>query len=212
MPETVVLVHGIWMTGLEMQPLARRLRACGYRTRIFRYRSLWRPLDWNARRLLRMVRRQGAGTVHLVGHSLGGLVILQALQDCPGLVDGRVLLLGSPVNGSLIAQRLYRHRWSRWLVGRSAEQGLLGDGPRWQGRQTLGVVAGTRPVGVGQLLGGFPGPNDGTVALSETAIENAHAATVVRSTHMGLLFSPLAAQAVCRFLSTGRFDARDVTV
>jgi len=50
MPETVVLVHGVWMTGLEMHVLARRLRACGYRTRVFRYRSLRRPLQWNGQR------------------------------------------------------------------------------------------------------------------------------------------------------------------
>jgi len=212
MPDTVVLVHGIWMTGLEMQPLARRLRACGYRTRVFSYRSLWRPLDWNARRLVRLVRKSGPGPVHLVGHSLGGLVILQALQDCPDLVAGRVVLLGSPANGSLIAQRLYRRRWSRWLVGRSAEGGLLGDGPRWQGHTAPGVIAGTRPLGVGQLLGGFSEQNDGTVALSETVIDAAHPAMLVRTTHTGLLFSAPVAQAVCRFLATGRFDVPDATV
>ena len=32
----------------------------------------------------------------------------------------------------------------------------------------MGVSAGTRPVGLGQLLGGFPRPNDGTLALAET--------------------------------------------
>jgi len=209
MPDTVVLVHGIWMTGLEMQPLARRLRACGYRTRVFRYRSLRRPLDWNARRLIREVRSQGAGTLHLVGHSLGGLVILQALQECPELVTGRVVLLGSPVKGSLSAQRLQRHAWSRWLLGRSAEPGLLGGVPHWPGRQEAGVIAGSRPVGVGRLLGGFPGPGDGTVALSETAIDTAPASLVVRTTHMGLLFSAPVAQALCRFLAAGHFEAPD---
>ena len=159
MPETVVLVHGIWMTGLEMLPLARRLRTCGYRTQVLRYRSLRRPLDWNARRLVQLVRRQGPGPVHLVGHSLGGLVILQALQDSQDLAAGRVVLLGSPVNGSLIARRLYRRRWSRWLVGRSAEDGLLGTGPRWQGRQSPGVIAGTWPLGLGQLRSSRLPPN-----------------------------------------------------
>lgn len=211
-PETVVLVHGIWMMGLEMQPLARRLRAGGYRTLVFRYRSLRRPLDWNAQRLIQVVRTRAAGTVHLVGHSLGGLVILQALQDCPDLVSGKIVLLGCPVNGSLIARRLYRRRLSRWLIGRSADHALLGDGPRWQGRQSLGVIAGTLPIGIGRLVGSFTGPNDGTVALSETVINSPHAARVFRTTHMGLLFSGPVARALGSFLRHGRFDTPTATL
>jgi len=62
---------------------------------------------------------------------------------------------------------------------------------------------------VGRLLGGFPGPGDGTVALSETAIDTAPASLVVRTTHMGLLFSAPVAQALCRFLAAGHFEAPD---
>ena len=131
MTDTVVLVHGVWMTGLEMYPLARRVRACGFDTNVFSYRSLLQPLVHNAARLADRVRRQASPVVHLVGHSLGGLVILQALQDHPDLIKGRVVLLGSPVNGSVIARRVQRFWFSRWSLGRSGRGALLGDGPRW---------------------------------------------------------------------------------
>jgi pimeloyl-ACP methyl ester carboxylesterase len=207
MPETVILVHGIWMTGLELQLLAKRLRHCGYRTQVFRYPSLRHTLADNATRLVARVGQQGDATVHLVGHSLGGLVILQALQDHPDLIRGRVVLLGSPVNGSVIAQRLHAHRISRCLIGRSGNGALLGGGPRWRGWQALGTIAGTRPVGIGRLLGGFGEASDGTVALSETQLEGEHEATSFPCTHFGLLFSRPVARAVCSFLRTGRFPA-----
>jgi len=205
MPETVILVHGIWMSGLELGLLAWRLRRWGFRTRLFRYPSLRRPPADNAVRLIERVRRQGDTTVHLIGHSLGGLVILHALQREPELIGGRVVLLGSPVNGSRIAQRLVAHRILRWLIGRSGPQGLLGDGPAWCGTQPPGVIAGTRPFGVGRLLGGFDGTNDGTVALSETRLDGAQASLSFPTTHFGLLFSRPAARAVCAFLRTGGF-------
>jgi pimeloyl-ACP methyl ester carboxylesterase len=207
MPETVILVHGIWMTGLELQLLAWRLRRCGYRTGVFRYPSLRRTLAQNAVRLVERVEQQGNATVHLVGHSLGGLVILQALQDHPGLIQGRAVLLGSPVNGSVIAQRLHKYRISRCLIGRSGDGALLGGGPRWGGWQALATIAGTRSVGIGRLLGGFDETSDGTVALSETQLDGEHEAITVSSTHFGLLFSRPVARAVCGFLRTGRFPA-----
>jgi pimeloyl-ACP methyl ester carboxylesterase len=205
MPETVILVHGIWMTGLELQLLARRLRHCGYRTLVFRYPSLRRPLADNAARLVERVRQQGSATVHLVGHSLGGLVVLQALQDHPDLIRGRIVLLGSPVNGSVIARRLHAHRLTRWMIGRGGAGALLGDGPRWHGWQALGMLSGTRPVGIGRLLGGFGEASDGTVAQSETRLEGEHEATTFHSTHFGMLLSRPVARAVCGFLLTGRF-------
>jgi pimeloyl-ACP methyl ester carboxylesterase len=144
--------------------------------------------------------------VHLVGHSLGGLVILRALHEQADLVSGRIVLLGSPVQGSVIAQRLSRYRLSRWLIGRSGEQALLGGRSHWRGRQPLGVIAGTRPVGVGRLLGGFDGPNDGTVAVSETRLENVAASLSFPSSHFGLLVSQPVAAAVCTFLRQGAFS------
>ncbi|MGD2137401.1 MAG: alpha/beta hydrolase [Gammaproteobacteria bacterium] len=205
MPDTVVLLHGIWMPRLSTWLLARRLRRCGFRTRLFGYPSRRRALPGHGERLARFVRGC-EGRVHLVGHSLGGLVILHALRAHPELVAGHIVLLGSPVNGSAVARRLYSRRWSRWLIGDAAALGLLGGGPGWRAQQPLGIVAGTRRIGIGRLVGGLAGDNDGTVAVAETALATATDTATIHTTHLGLLFSRAVARAVCRFLEQGRFE------
>ncbi|HKJ09733.1 MAG TPA: alpha/beta hydrolase [Gammaproteobacteria bacterium] len=204
----VVLVHGLWMTGLELTLVARRVRRCGFVPRRFRYRSLGRPVSENAVRLARFVTDLGEPTVHLVGHSLGGLVILRALGEQPQLPAGRVVLLGTPVAGSGVAKRLGATAAGRMLLGRSLQQGLDGAGQiRPTGRQ-VGVIAGTTGMGVGRLVGGLAQPSDGTVAVAETRLPGAAGCTVA-ATHMGLVLSREAAQQVCRFLTLGEFADGD---
>jgi pimeloyl-ACP methyl ester carboxylesterase len=195
------------MTSLVMRPLARHLRDCGFDTVLFNYHSLLSPLSRNAARLAQLLRARGEDRVHLVGHSLGGLVILQALQDHPDLLAGRIVLLGCPVRGSVVARRLHGRRYSRWLIGRSDEHGLLGGGVHWRGGASLAIIAGNRPIGIGQLLGGFSGPNDGTVEVAETVPDVEHQSIAVDTTHTGLLFSADVARVVCSFLHQGRLDA-----
>ena len=206
MSETVVLLHGIWMPAWAMSVLARRLRRCGYRVAVFGYPSLTQTPENNAEQLAGFIREQGDVTIHLVGHSLGGLVILQALQLHPELIQGRVVLLGSPVGGSVVAKRLHRYRSLRWILGRSAHRCLLGDGPGWNGQPPLGVIAGTLPVGVGQIIGGLKGENDGMVTIDETRLKHASGSVQVHATHTGLLVSREVANEVCNFLKNGHFS------
>ncbi len=206
MSETVVLLHGIWMPALVMGLLAPRLRRCGYRVAVFGYHSLTQTLENNAAQLAGFIREQGDAKIHLVGHSLGGLVIMQALQATPGLVNGRIVLLGSPVQGSVVARSLYRYRGFRWVLGRNAGRGLLEGVPAWRGHLPLGVIAGNRPMGFGRLTGCLAGENDGTVTVAETRLDNATGSIQVHATHTGLMFSREVAFEVCRFLKDGFFS------
>ncbi|TQC55854.1 alpha/beta fold hydrolase, partial [Pantoea dispersa] len=88
-----------------------------------------------------------AGPVALVGHSLGGLIALQALQQAPALPVTRVVCLGSPLAGSAAARALAQRRLGRAL-GRSAA--LLQRGvARWDGAAEVGMIAGTVARGLG---------------------------------------------------------------
>lgn len=193
------------MNGLELSVLRWRLQACGFAVRQFSYRTVRSDIASNARRLQRFVNDIDTATVHFVGHSLGGLQILRLFADFPDQRPGRIVLLGTPYAGSATARALARSAIGRALLGASFDGALGGAAPRWAGGRDLGVIAGSKSLGLGLLVARLPQPNDGTVAVAETQ-GIAHATQCIHATsHTGLVFSGAVARSVCAFLKTGRF-------
>jgi pimeloyl-ACP methyl ester carboxylesterase len=203
--EKVVLVHGLWMTGAVCALLARRLRACGFEALLFSYPSVRIALEQVALRLERFVREHSAGPVHFVGHSLGGLVVLELLARAPELPAGRVVLLGSPSTSSLAAEQLARSRAGRVLAGRALPQWRPEHGMAVSKRVETGAIAGTARFGVASLVVTLPRPNDGAVTVAETQLPGLQDHLVLHVTHSGLLVSARVAREVCAFLAHGRF-------
>ena len=205
MAETVVFIHGLYMVGLELSLLRRRVAAAGFETRQFSYRSLARGPDENAARLARFLAGIRAERLHLVAHSLGGLVVLRMFEHGISLPPGRVIFLGSPVRGSESARRM-RARGMGWVLGRSGPGALAANhAPAWREPRELGVIAGTHDLRINFLLPDLPSPNDGVVALEETRIEGAKDSVTVYSNHTGMLFRRELAEQVSRFLKRGEF-------
>lgn len=204
---TVIYVHGLWMMGAEAWLLEQHLRRDrGYRLLVFRYDSVRQPASQIAAALHELIASVDAPRVHLLGHSLGGALILRCLMHYPMRQPGRVVFMGSPVLGSRSARRLHRWPLGPRLLGRAvAEELLQPPERRWELPRELGIIAGTWPLGFGQLLLKFGEPNDGTVAVSETRLPGAKACIQLPVTHMGLLWSALAAREAGSFLEHGRF-------
>lgn len=204
--EAVILIHGVWMRAFSLLMLRRRLRDAGFAVELFDYPSVFGRGERSLERLERRIRGQRAHRVHLVGHSLGGLVALRALERLPSGIGGRVVCLGSPLNGSAVARRLTRQGSSLQLLGSSA--GVLCHGlPARPVAADVGIIAGTRALGLGRLMGVFEGPNDGTVSVAETRWAGAAAHCEVDVSHTGLAFSPSVAELTSRFLRSGSFTS-----
>jgi len=204
--DTVVLVHGIWMNGWDMSLLRHRLRKAGFNTVQFSYSSVTKSLPFNTQRLQKFLVSLNRTKVHFVAHSLGGLLVRQLFHDYPEQKPGRVVTLGTPHCGSFVAGRLHNHLWGRLLLGRSLQQGLLGDAPAWDPRHEIGVIAGNRGIGIGKILTRLPKPNDGTVVLAETPLPGMADYVVLPVNHIGLLFSKSVAEQVIQFLLKGVFS------
>jgi pimeloyl-ACP methyl ester carboxylesterase len=200
----VVMVHGLWMTGLEMGLLARRLRRCGFACHRFPYSSLLRGPEANAAALAGYIAALPQPRVHLVGHSLGGRVIDLLLANHGAGKVKRVLTLGTPFAGSHIARTLARRSWSRPILG-AAAPALVNAVPHWRHQCPLGIIAGDRGLGIGLCFPALPRPHDGTVALAETEIGGSSARITVPATHMSMLFNRAVAELACRYLRTGSF-------
>lgn len=211
MQTVIVYVHGLWQSGGEAALLRRRLAQDLHAdARAFSYPSVAADASSNGRRLAKYLSALSADELHLVGHSLGGLVILKAFDLDPELQarlpPGRIVLLGSPLRGSRTARTLASWPFGRRIMGRSIDEEVLAARERqWPGARELGVIAGNLGVGLGRLVGPLPGPNDGTVLVEETLLAGAKERVVLRVSHTGMLFAPVVARTAGMFLRTGRF-------
>ena len=205
--ETVVLIHGIWMNGMDMSLLAWRLRRHGYKVRHFRYRSVSRNPRHNALMLQELVAEIHTPVIHYICHSLGGLVIRHFFFEFPEQKPGRVVTLGTPHRPSHCAYRLSQVFIGEWMLGKSVENGLLGNVPTWQGTRELGSIAGDMRFGFGVIIPGLASPNDGTVSVEETRVDNMKDHAIVHASHTGLLLSSTTAKLCIGFLKNGQFPA-----
>ncbi len=204
----VVYVHGLWFSGREGWLLRRRLaRELGAEESAFTYASVRASAADNAAALAEYLSRSRADVLHLVGHSLGGVMIVKMFESPPALPPGRIVLLGSPLNGSGAGARLARLPFGPQILGLSMQQEVLsGRSPVWRGDRDLGVIAGDRPLGLGRLMAAFDGPHDGTVAVAETRLEGATDHMVLAVSHSGMLLSSAVARQTAAFLRNGRFS------
>ena len=204
---SVVLLHGLWMHGWVMTYLAARLRRAGFPAMAFDYHSLWNEIDRNAEALGLFLESLNAPRVHLVGHSLGGLVAMRYLALSRNPRVHRCVLLGAPVGGNRIGARLADSQLGRLFLGASA--------PLWSAdmpdlaidaRYEVGVVIGTRRIGAGAVLFADRSAGDGVVRIEEAEYVPARDRIELNVSHSGMLISSRVAHQVAAFLERGAFD------
>lgn len=204
----IVLVHGLWFGSWALARLARRLKALGIPVRRINYRTTRGNLGDHAARLHDFARQSEAATQHFVGHSLGGLVILKMLSLYRDLPPGRVVFLGSPLRGSIVARNMQRIPGAQTLLGK-IDSALHEGYPLIPDGREAGMIAGSKSRGLGLLVGGTEGPGDGTVAVSETHAEGLADHCVLPVTHTGMLYSAEVAKKTVEFLESGGFGGAD---
>ena len=189
-----------------MRLLNYRLRRAGFNTVQFRYKSVRSTPIENTIKLQEFIRDINAPNIHFVCHSLGGLIVRHLFNDYPDQRPGRIVTLGTPHTVSSAAKKLAKIFPGRLLLGNSTDLGLLGSVPPWHSNNELGVIAGTMRLGLGMMVPGIAKPNDGTVAVEETRLENMTDHIILPVSHFGMLLSKRVAYQTIHFLHNGKFD------
>lgn len=108
--ELVVLVHGLGGSRLDMWPIGKRLKTLGYQVRNWGYRSFGNRVETHAQLLgsemAALDSQISDGQLHLVTHSMGGIIARKMFADFKFQNLGRVVMLAPPHRGSHIARKL----------------------------------------------------------------------------------------------------------
>jgi pimeloyl-ACP methyl ester carboxylesterase len=196
--EHVVLVHGLLRTPRSWAVVRRTLEREGFTTGVFGYPSLSGRFEQHGRSLSGELARLDSdpdfGRVHLVGHSLGNLVVRAALLERAPRKLGRVVMLVPPNQGSPVARLLSRFLGDRFPILRQ-----LSDAPESDARRLA-----FPPMEVGVIAARF----DHVVAESSTHVPDESDHLLVSASHGWLMYRPSVQRAIVAFLRTGRFPRR----
>ena len=202
---TLIFAHGLWMKGLEMTWLRSRLRDRGYPVAQFQYHTVSQSLADKCRRLHQFILSH-PGPVVLIGHSLGGVLSLHTLRMYPQLPVDKVICLGSPLVDTAAGRSLHSVRAGRFFLGDLLPEAIF-ENPlgEWGQDVPVGVIAGTRSLGPGELVAKLPRPNDGTVAVSETLLPGIADHFEVDYSHTTMLFAQEVVTQCDYFVQKGMF-------
>jgi pimeloyl-ACP methyl ester carboxylesterase len=194
-------VHGFMGSPWEFLFLSHHLRHLGYEVRSWGHASVTRPTREYAEMLASEVKSELDSSsfvrVHMLGHSMGGIVVRGALamlgSAVPPRARGRVVLMATPNHGSPVATAL-----SATLGGLvPALSDMSEDGESY---------ANSLPGESGWETGAIWTPYDHLVPPHSASPSWVAASVRVSGLHSGILLQPEVARMVGSFLSTGSFS------
>ena len=207
----VVLLHGIGRTKDSMEKMGESLTEKGYVVINIDYASRDKKIE----DLVVDVREEIVGhhipavqKINLVGHSMGGLIIRAYIHKYKPENLGRVVMLGTPNQGSEVADLLSDTGMFKAFYG-PAGQELVTDQTAFKKifgtiHYDLGIIAGDRSIDpLSSLV--IPGDDDGKVAVKRTKIKGMKDHIVVHATHTFMPSNETVMEQTEYFLEHGKF-------
>ena len=211
-PRCVMLLHGLARTATSMNRLAAVLAEDGFLVANVDYPSREKKIEALSVDVIdegvALCRKLGSTDVHVVTHSMGGILVRQYLQDQSPDVFARVVMLAPPNQGSEVVDALRDVPGFRWLngpaglqMGKDESSIPLQLGPV---NVDVAVIAGTRSIN--PILSTYlPDPDDGKVSVASTRVDGMCAHLTLPVTHTFIMEDSTVIREVSHYLHTGRF-------
>ena len=210
--ECVVLVHGLWRSGFAMRSIASDLEDYGFHTVSIDYPSTEMEIPELTKQYLpdgiQHCKETGAQQIHLVTHSMGGILARQYLQSNTLPEGSKVVMLSPPNQGSKLSEKFGEYWWYQWMTGPAAisltqkEDGIIN---RLQAvNEPIGIIAAYREWSLWPESW-LPSPNDGTVSVESMQLTEMDDLILINSGHATMRYQDEIQQQIRHFLVKGSF-------
>lgn len=210
--DCVILLHGLARTNKSMRPMENTLLRHGYLVVNFSYPSRQFSIQELSNETLpasvEACQIQGAKRIHIVTHSLGGILVRYYLErhEIPDI--GSVIMLAPPNQGSEVIDTFGRIPGFSHMFGRAGEQ--LGTDknsiPNQLGPVTVdtAIIAGTSSINLILSLS-LPNPDDGKVSVASTRVDGMCALLQLPLAHPFIMKDLRVLTNVLAYIETGKF-------
>lgn len=208
--DAVIVLHGIARSASSMQTLADRLQKRGFDVLNVDYASTTYLLDELVEKIhpeIELFLKHKTGKVHFVGYSMGGLLARAYIAKHKPAQMGRLVMIGTPNQGSEVANFL-RDNWAYRKVYGPAGQQLTTDSDYMKkiGKPDyeFGVIAGDRSIDPASSYL-IPGSDDGKVSIASTHLAGEKDHIVLHTNHLAMPQNFAVAVQTAHFLTYGFF-------
>jgi len=213
--ECVILLHGMSRTSRSMVKMQSALTEAGFYTVNLGYPSTKKDIESiTADHLppaLAQCQHFSPTAIHFVTHSLGGIIVRQALTGSRPVNLGRVVMLSPPNQGSALVDRLKDWWLYGWLNGPAGQQLTTEKDslPNTLGRvdYPVGVITGDRHAFFDTWFSTIiPGTDDGKVSVAQAKVDGMSDFMVVHQSHPFIMNSDYVKSQTIHFLRHGVFN------